>query len=83
MTISEGVSKVSDGAKAALSDDVAVVFGLTKGEILFGGLMLGALATGCAGLDHLEDLLHFKIIVAIVLQVSGAAVAFATGRMSK
>ena len=68
--------------RTTLTDD-GRIFGLRKAEMLFIGLMAGGFATGCAGLDHWEDLTHLKIVMSIVLQLGGAAVAFATGRMSK
>ena len=74
---------LKDSPRAVLSDDRVVVFGFTKAELLFGGLMLGGMATGCAGLDHWEDLTHPKIIMAILMQLGGAAVGFASGRFSK
>lgn len=68
-------------AHAQLADDTKI-FGFTKAEIMFIGLMLGGLATALTGLDTWTDLERPQVLVGILFQLGGAAVAFAAGRAS-
>lgn len=80
--MTEMLNSLTVKVNGQLADSTGVVFGLSKAEILFCGLMLGGLATALSGLDTWHDLQRPQVIVGVLMQLGASAVSFAAGRAS-